>query len=62
MNFVNKPLPIAYIRRIAWAISNVCLNKEPPVAYQVLLEVLPALNKLIMIDDLDVIIENNQLN
>lgn len=59
MQFVDKILPITYIRRISWVFSIVCQNKEPPVGYEVLVEILPALNMLIIIDDVEVIIKYN---
>lgn len=50
-----------FMRRIIWVIALMSprSNMEPPVPQKVLIELLPALNKILEIDDVGVIIDNS---
>lgn len=59
-SLIKPSMPSTLLKRISWFFVNLCCcHSITPVAYDTLVELLPILNKMIKMDDVDVIIKNS---
>lgn len=54
LNFIKPDIPISFLRNVTWVIVNLCRSKDPPPPVKTIQEILPALNVLIMHNDINV--------
>jgi len=57
LNFIKPDIPITFLRNVTWVIVNLCRNKDPPPAPQILRDILPALNVLVTHTDTSVLVD-----
>lgn len=57
VDFIQKDIPVSFLRNVTWVIVNLCRHKEPPLHLTVVEEILPALNYLIAYTDITVCIK-----
>ncbi len=54
MEFIQKDIPVTFLRNVTWVIVNLCRHKDPPLALIAVQEILPALKYLIGYTDITV--------
>ena len=54
VEFIQKDIPVTFLRNVTWVLVNLCRHKEPPPAIQAVQEILPALKFLISYTDVTV--------
>ncbi len=54
MEFIQKDIPVTFLRNVTWVIVNLCRHKDPPLSLAAVLEILPALKYLIGYTDITV--------
>eukprot|EP00731_Ephydatia_muelleri_P030459 Em0021g982a len=57
LSFVNPNTPLTFLRNVAWTLSNLCRNKDPPPPFESVCLCLPALVELVQHSDLEVKID-----
>ncbi|XP_023231466.1 importin subunit alpha-5-like [Centruroides sculpturatus] len=55
LKLINPDTPVPFLRNIAWTLSNLCRNKNPPPSFEVVQACLPALAQLIFHSDEEVV-------
>ncbi|CAH1780889.1 unnamed protein product [Owenia fusiformis] len=55
--FINPDTQLSFLRNVTWVIVNLCRNKEPPPPVNTIEEILPALNKLILHTDTNILVD-----
>jgi hypothetical protein len=54
VEFIQKDIPVTFLRNVTWVIVNLCRHKDPPLSLAAVLEILPALKYLIGYTDITV--------
>ncbi|CAF2631363.1 unnamed protein product [Rotaria sp. Silwood2] len=54
IEFIQKDIPITFLRNVTWVIVNLCRHKDPPLSLNVVQEILPALKYLLSFTDVTV--------
>lgn len=54
VEFVQKDIPVSFLRNVTWVIVNLCRHKDPPLALAAIVQILPALQYLIGYTDITV--------
>jgi len=54
VEFIQKDIPVTFLRNVTWVIVNLCRHKDPPLALIAVQEILPALKYLIGYTDITV--------
>jgi len=54
---IRPDTDISFLRNETWVIVNICRNKKPPPSYEIIQQLLPALNFLIQSTDLAILID-----
>ena len=54
VEFIQKDIPVTFLRNVTWVIVNLCRHKEPPLSLNAAQEILPALKYLIAYTDITV--------
>lgn len=54
VEFIQKDIPVTFLRNVTWVIVNLCRHKEPPLSIAAVHEILPALLYLIGYTDITV--------
>ena len=63
MEFIQKDIPVTFLRNVTWVVVNLCRHKDPPLALIAVQQILPALKYLIGYTDITVCeIENTREN
>jgi hypothetical protein len=54
VEFIQKDIPVTFLRNVTWVIVNLCRHKDPPLSLIAVQEILPALKYLIGYTDITV--------
>jgi importin subunit alpha-4/3 len=54
VEFIQKEIPVTFLRNVTWVIVNLCRHKEPALSLSAVQEILPALKSLISYTDVTV--------
>lgn len=54
VEFIQKDIPVTFLRNVTWVLVNLCRHKEPPLPLAAVQEILPALKCLIAYTDVTV--------
>jgi hypothetical protein len=54
VEFIQKDIPVTFLRNVTWVIVNLCRHKDPPLALNAVREILPAFKYLIAFTDITV--------
>ena len=54
VEFIQRDIPVTFLRNVTWVIVNLCRHKDPPLALNAVQEILPALKYLIAYTDITV--------
>ena len=54
VEFIEKDIPVTFLRNVTWVIVNLCRHKDPPLALAAVQQILPALKYLIGYTDITV--------
>ena len=54
IEFIQKDIPVTFLRNITWVIVNLCRHKDPPLALNAVQTLLPALKYLLSYTDITV--------
>ena len=57
VEFIQKDIPVTFLRNVTWVIVNLCRHKDPPLPLHAIQEILPALTSLIAYTDVTVRME-----
>lgn len=55
LKLINPDIPVSFIRNVTWTLSNICRNKNPSPAFEVVQACLPALAQLLYHSDEQVV-------
>lgn len=55
LELIKPDTPVTFTRNIAWTVSNLCRNKNPPPSFEVVSTALPVLNRLLSNSDKDIL-------
>ena len=51
LKFIQKDIPVTFLRNVTWVIVNLCRHKESPLAFHAVQEILPAIKYLLKYTD-----------
>ncbi len=54
IEFIQKDIPVTFLRNVTWVIVNLCRHKDPPLAFNAVQTILPALKYLLSYTDITV--------
>ena len=54
IEFIQKDIPVTFLRNVTWVIVNLCRHKEPPLPINSVQDILPALKYLLSFVDVTV--------
>ncbi|CAF0803603.1 unnamed protein product [Rotaria sp. Silwood1] len=57
VEFIQKDIPVSFLRNVTWVIVNLCRHKDPPLSLIAVQEILPALNYLIAYTDITILVD-----
>lgn len=58
VQFIQKDIPITFLRNVTWVFVNLCRHKDPPLSLDIVQEILPALKNLLSYSDITVCLKN----
>ncbi len=56
VEFIQKDIPVTFLRNVTWVIVNLCRHKDPPLSLNAVQAILPALKCLLSYTDITVCI------
>jgi hypothetical protein len=59
VEFIQKDIPVTFLRNVTWVVVNLCRHKDPPLALTAVQAILPALKYLLSYTDITVCRRNN---
>lgn len=62
VEFIEKDIPVAFLRNVTWVIVNLCRHKDPPLTLAAVEQILPALKYLIGYTDITVSDRSDRVN
>ncbi|CAF1168305.1 unnamed protein product [Rotaria sordida] len=57
IEFIQKNIPITFLRNVTWVIVNLCRHKDPPLSLNIVQEILPALKYLLSFTDVTILVD-----
>ncbi len=54
IEFIQKDIPVTFLRNVTWVIVNLCRHKDPPLPLNAVQDILPALKYLLSFVDITV--------
>ena len=55
VNLITPAAAMSLVRNIVWTLSNLCRNKNPAPPFEIVKNVLPAINQLLTYPDKDIL-------
>ncbi|CAF1573806.1 unnamed protein product [Rotaria magnacalcarata] len=57
VEFLQKEIPITFLRNVTWVFVNLCRHKDPPLSLNAAAEILPALKYLLVYSDITILVD-----
>ncbi|CAF0900064.1 unnamed protein product [Adineta steineri] len=57
IEFIQKDIPVTFLRNVTWVIVNLCRHKEPPLSLTAVQDILPALKYLLSYVDVTILVD-----
>ncbi|CAF1269460.1 unnamed protein product [Rotaria magnacalcarata] len=57
VEFIQKDIPVTFLRNVTWVLVNLCRHKEPPISLLAVRDILPALHYLIAYTDITILVD-----
>ncbi|CAF1283799.1 unnamed protein product [Adineta ricciae] len=57
IEFIQKDIPVTFLRNVTWVIVNLCRHKEPPLPINSVQDILPALKYLLSFVDVTILVD-----
>ncbi|CAF1333900.1 unnamed protein product [Adineta ricciae] len=58
LKFIQKDIPVTFLRNVTWVIVNLCRHKESPLSFHAVQEILPAIKYLLKYTDTAILIDS----
>ncbi|CAF1102713.1 unnamed protein product [Rotaria sp. Silwood1] len=58
IEFIQKDIPITFLRNVTWVIVNLCRHKDPPLSLNIVQEILPSLKYLLSFTDVTILVDS----
>lgn len=57
LSLIKPEMELSFLRNETWVLVNICRNKEPPPKFEIIQQLIPALDYLIQLSDLAILID-----